>query len=70
MPEIIQKENLFKMTKKKPITPSVKELSDNSPSRSAKLRYVIKKKNFYNFDTDLAEKFDYLIKIEKFGDIL
>ena len=58
------------MLEKKPITPSPKELRENFPSRSAKLRYVIKKDDFYNFDTDILKKFDYLIKIEDFGNKL
>ena len=37
------------------------------PSRSAKLRYVIKKKDFYNFETDIREKFKNLIEIENIG---
>jgi 16S rRNA (cytosine1402-N4)-methyltransferase len=40
------------------------------PSRSAKLRYVIKKKDFYNFDTDVLKKFENLIEIENFGNKL
>ena len=62
--------NLFKMIEKKPKLPSAKELSENIPSRSAKLRYVIKKKDFYNFETDILEEFDHLIKIENFGNNL
>jgi len=58
------------MIEKKPKTPSAKELKENISSRSAKLRYVIKKKDFYNFETDIFEKFDYLIKIENFGNRL
>ena len=69
-PKIDQPETLFKMIEKKPKTPSVKELKENISSRSAKLRYVIKKDNFYNFETDIFEKFDYLIKIENFGNRL
>ena len=41
-----------------------------SPSRSAKFRYVIKKDNFYNFKTDIKNKFKDLIEIENFGDRL
>ena len=37
------------LLKKKPIIPSAKELRENTPSRSAKLRYVIKKNDLYNF---------------------
>jgi len=69
-PKIDQPKLLFNMLEKKPITPSPRELRENFPSRSAKLRYVIKKDNFYNFDTDILKKFDYLIKIEDFGNKL
>ena len=69
-PKIDQPETLFKMIEKKPKTPSVKELKENISSRSAKLRYVIKKDDFYNFETDIFEKFDHLIKIENFGNRL
>ena len=69
-PKIDQPETLFKMIEKKPKIPSAKELKENISSRSAKLRYVIKKDNFYDFETDIFEKFDYLIKIENFGNRL
>ena len=58
---------LFKLISKKPITPSKKETSENHPSRSAKLRYVVKKEDFYNFETDILEKFNNLIEIENFS---
>ena len=64
MPKGEEKINLFKSFNKKPITPSEKEINENPPSRSAKLRYVIKKEDFYDFETDILEKFDHLIKIE------
>ncbi len=67
VPKIDQPETIFKMPEKKPKIPSIKELKENSPSRSAKLRYVIKKKDFYNFETDILKKFGYLIEIENFG---
>ena len=70
VPKIDQPKNLFSLIKKKPITPSLKELRENLPSRSAKLRYVIKKEDFYDFKTDIFEKFEYLINIEKFGNKL
>jgi len=69
-PKLDQPETLFRMIEKKPITPSIKELKENTPSRSAKLRYVIKKKDFYNFDTDVLKKFENLIEIENFGNKL
>ena len=59
--------NLFKLINKKPIVPSEKEINDNPPSRSAKLRYVIKKEDFYNFETDILDKFKYLIDIENYS---
>ena len=59
--------NIFKLINKKPITPSEKEVNENPPSRSAKLRYVIKKEDFYNFETDILDKFNYLIEIENFS---
>ena len=70
MPNINQPETLFSMVEKKPITPSAKELRENIPSRSAKLRYVIKKNDFYNFETDIAKKFKTLLDIENFGEKL
>ncbi len=63
-PKIDQKEILFKMPNKKPIIASKKELVENTPSRSAKLRYLIKKENFYEFETDILDKFNNLLEIE------
>ena len=70
VPKLDQPETSFKMIKKKPIVASVKELRENPPSRSAKLRYIIKKSNFYNFETDIHKKFENLIEIENFGNKL
>jgi len=67
MPKVEEKINLFKSINKKAIFPSENEIKVNPPSRSAKLRYVIKKENFYDFETDILEKFDHLIKIENFS---
>ena len=63
-PKIDQPEPLLKLIEKKPKTPTKKELEENLPSRSAKLRYAIKKNDFYNFKTDIYEKFNNLIEIE------
>ena len=63
-PKIDQPEPLLKLIEKKPKTPTKKELEENLPSRSAKLRYAIKKSDFYNFKTDIFEKFNNLIEIE------
>ena len=65
-----QAEILFNLVQKKPILPSNEEVSKNPPSRSAKFRYVIKKSDFFNFDTDIENQFRNLIEIEKYGDKL
>ena len=66
-PKEIHDEILFKLHQKKPITPSSQELKENYPSRSAKLRCLIKRENFYDFKTDILEKFKDLIDIENLG---
>ena len=70
VPKIEESETLFRMLEKKPRTPSKTELKENLPSRSAKLRYIVKKDDFYNFKTDILEKFEHLIEIENFGNKL
>ena len=67
MPKGEDQINLFKLVNKKPIIPTEKEISENPPSRSAKLRYVIKKENFYDFETDILDKFSNLIEIENYS---
>ena len=66
-PKVITKKNSFKMPLKKPIVPKPNEISENPPSRSAKLRYIIKTENIYEIETDLLKKFNYLIEIENLG---
>ena len=58
------------MIENKPKKPSTRELNENIPSRSAKLRYVIKKNDFYKFETDVFQKFGHLIEIENYGNKL
>ena len=70
VPKIEESEMLFRMLEKKPRTPSKTELKENLPSRSAKLRYIVKKDDFYNFKTDILKKFEHLIEIENFGNKL
>ena len=67
VPKLDQPKILFELKQKKPITPSIRELKENLPSRSAKLRYVIKKDDFYDFETDIYEKFKKFIEIENFS---
>ena len=66
-PEIFQSEILFDMPSKRPIVPSEKEVKENPPSRSAKLRYLIKKKDSYKIESDILQKFNYLLEIENLG---
>ena len=66
-PKLKAPKNLFKLIKKKPILPTNDEIISNPPSRSAKLRYVIKDENFYEFQTDLLQRFNYLLEIENLG---
>ena len=70
MPKKEEKINLFQSIRKKPIVPSAKEIKENPPSRSAKLRYVIKKEEFYDFETDILDKFKNLIEIENLSNKL
>ncbi len=69
-PKVDQPDTLFHMKYKKPIVPSLKELEKNKSSRSAKLRFVVKKKDFYEFKTDIIEKFKHLLDIENLGNKL
>ena len=66
-PKVQQKKISFKMPLKKPIVPSDKELKENLPSRSAKLRYLIKHADDYEIESDILNKFSELIEIENLG---
>ena len=57
----------MKSVKKKPIIPTEKEIKENPPSRSAKLRYLIKKKDIFEVESDILEKFSHLLEIENLG---
>ena len=70
LPKEDEKINLFKLVNKKPIIPSQKEINENPPSRSAKLRYVVKKEDFFNFETYILDKFNYLLEIENYSEKL
>ena len=70
VPKTSSKKNLFKIIEKKPILPSLNEVKQNPQSRSAKLRYAVKKYDFYDFETDILNKFKYLIDIEKYSEKL
>ncbi len=64
MPNEETSEKCFKIINKKPILPNPKEINQNPPSRSAKLRYGIKINYKCNFN-DLREKFKYLTDVEE-----
>ena len=70
VPKLEQPDTSFIMLEKKPKKPSLNELKENFASRSAKLRYLIKKNNIYKFETDIFKKFGHLIEIENFGNKL
>ena len=67
LPEMKDSRKIFNLEKKKPIIPSPEEILKNPPSRSAKLRYVVKKIDNYDFQTDIKEKFKDLLEIENFS---
>ena len=67
MPKEQEKKHLFKVMSKKPIIPSDKEIKENISSRSAKLRFATKQENFNDFETDILNKFKYLIDIENYS---
>ena len=67
IPKTKEKINLLKLINKKPITPSIQEIKKNPPSRSAKLRFAIKQKDILNFETDILDKFKYLIEVENYS---
>ena len=66
-PKKQQKEIFFKMPIKKPILPTDNEIKINPPSRSAKLRYIIKTRDSFEIETDILDKFSYLTEIENLG---
>ncbi len=52
---------------KKPILPSENEVKENPPSRSAKLRYLIKQDDVFDIESDILNKFRHLLEIENLG---
>ena len=64
-----EKKNLFKLINKKPIIPSASEIKFNPASRSAKLRYGIKLNNHSDF-SELMNKFNYLLDVEKLAKVI
>ena len=70
LPENENQNIIFELKEKKPILPSEKEINENPPSRSAKLRYVKKSVEIYDIKTDILDKFQNLLDVEKIGESL
>ena len=70
LPENEDENVIFELKEKKPILPSEKEINENPPSRSAKLRYVKKTVEIYDIKTDILDKFQNLLDVEKIGESL
>ena len=70
LPKIEYPDKIFKNIIKKPILPSEREIKENAQSRSAKLRYIIKKNDNYEFKVDIFDRFKSLIEIENLGNKL
>ena len=68
-PNLQKNKKIFKLINKKPILPSLKEIKNNSQSRSAKLRYAIKIAHEDNFE-ELYKKFKYLLEVENLSEKL
>ena len=55
---------IFKIDKKKPIIPSLKEIEINPASRSAKLRFASKLRNVNGLEKKFIDKFKLLLEVE------
>ena len=55
---------LFDEYKKKVFKPTIKEITKNNRSRSAKLRYAIRSKNKFSYPYDLIDKFKNYLNLE------
>ena len=58
------KDSLFKLVSKKALIPTEEELSENSRSRSAKLRYAIRNNNTFKNSDEFKNKFSNYFKLE------
>jgi len=58
------KKDLFKSYTNKIITPTSKEIEKNNPSRSAKLRFVVRSKYDFVYPEDLKKKFAKYLELE------
>ena len=58
------KPSLFKLITKKPILADLKEIKENTRSRSAKIRYAIRNKNSFFFPSEFKNKFESYLELE------
>jgi 16S rRNA (cytosine1402-N4)-methyltransferase len=58
------KTSLFEAYKNKILKPSISEINQNSPSRSAKFRYAIRNENKFIFPEELVNKFKKYLDLE------
>ena len=63
-PDLPKEKSLFENYKNKIITPSEKELKINSPSRSAKLRFVTRSESDFFYPKEFKKKFMHYIDLE------
>ena len=63
-PDLPKEKSLFENYKNKIITPSEKELKINSPSRSAKLRFVTRSESDFFYPKEFTKKFMHYIDLE------
>ena len=59
---------LFEKYSNKIITPSLKELKKNPPSRSAKLRFAVRSNNKFIYPIQLVDKFKKYLNVEAIDD--
>ncbi len=64
-PESKDKKTLFKNYKNKVIKPDLKELQENNPSRSAKLRHAIRSNHDFTYPEEFKKKFLHYLELEK-----
>ena len=63
-PDTDQKKILFENYKNKIIRPNSREIENNNPSRSAKLRFVTRSKDNFFYPADFKKKFSHYLELE------
>ena len=59
------KSSLFQLISKKPLMADINEVEENIRSRSAKLRYVIRNNNLFQYPNEFKKKFVNYFKLEE-----